>query len=224
MRPSGEACTPAAQTIVPAAIVSSPTATPLASTVGDDARSRTSTPSVCSARRADVAQRSAVGREDGRPAFEQDDPGGVRRDAIELVAQRLAGDLGNRAGHLDPGRPAADHHEGEQIALAAGIGLGLGALEGQQHPAADRHRVVERLQPGRERPTSRRGRSRRGSRRWPRRARRTAAARPLARITRRAAVSMAVTVPSTTRRLRWRRRIQRIGAAMSAGDRPAVAT
>jgi hypothetical protein len=71
----------------------------------------------------------------------------VRRvDAAELAHQRVARNLGQRAGQLHAGGPAAHHRErepGRALGLAA---RGLGMLEREQDAAAQRHRVVERLQ------------------------------------------------------------------------------
>ena len=65
--------------------------------------------------------------------------------------ERVAPDLGHRAGHLDAGRAAADDDEGQPGVPADRVGLALGALERQQHAAADLQRVLEALEPGRER-------------------------------------------------------------------------
>jgi hypothetical protein len=62
------------------------------------------------------------------------------------AGERLAGDLGDRAGHLDARRTAADHHEGQVLPLAIARWLALGPLEGHEDAAPDRHGVVERLQ------------------------------------------------------------------------------
>ena len=68
----------------------------------------------------------------------------------EVARERLARDLGERAGQLDAGGTAADDHEGEQVALLGAVRLTLGGLEREEHPAADLERVLERLQPGRD--------------------------------------------------------------------------
>ena len=73
--------------------------------------------------------------------------GGV--DRLEVFRQRAAGDVGDRAGELDAGRPAADDGEAQRLVLAGQVGLALGVLEGQQHAAADLERVLDRLQAGR---------------------------------------------------------------------------
>jgi hypothetical protein len=72
---------------------------------------------------------------------------GTRRvDRLELVAQRLAGDLCKRSRELDAGRPAADDHEREQIALPPGVFLALGSLECDQDAPPDRNGILERFQ------------------------------------------------------------------------------
>jgi len=84
-----------------------------------------------------------------RAAFDEEDAGGLRVDPPEVVAQRLTGDLGERARQLDAGRPGADDHEGQQTALDGRVGFTLRRLEREQHPAAHHQRVVERLESGR---------------------------------------------------------------------------
>ncbi len=85
-------------------------------------------------------------RQQALARFDQDDARAMRRDAAEVARHRSAGELGDRAGHFDPGRTAADDDEGQQRLAALGVGLGLGALERQQHLAADRERVLDRLE------------------------------------------------------------------------------
>jgi len=58
----------------------------------------------------------------------------------------VAGDLGDRACHLDAGRARPDDHEGE-LARTLGHVLGeLRALKGQKNAAADAGRVLDALQ------------------------------------------------------------------------------
>ena len=170
------------------------------------------------------AQRFGKIRQHGRAAFEQDDLRGTGIEVAEVLRQRVARDLGERAGHLDAGRTAADDDERQLRGAARGIRLTLGALEREQHAAADLERVFERLQPGRVRPpvvvAEVRVRRAGGDDQVvvgesPRR-------RPGARRVR--AGSMRFTSPSSTSTLRWRRRIHRIGDAMSPGDSAAIAT
>lgn len=64
----------------------------------------------------------------------------------ELIAQRVPRDLGQGAGQFHAGRAATDHGETQPRRFARGIGLGLGALEGEQQLAAQRDGIVQRLQ------------------------------------------------------------------------------
>ena len=100
-----------------------------------------------------------------RRGLDQDDAGAARIDGAEVGGKRALRKLGDGAGHLDAGRAAADHHEGQQPSPLLGVGLGLGALEGEQDAAAQIGGVVDRLQTRRERAPSRRGRNRRAARR-----------------------------------------------------------
>ena len=61
----------------------------------------------------------------------------------------MARDLRERAREFDARRATADDGEGEQRGAARGIGFGFGAFEGGEDAAADRERIVERLQAGR---------------------------------------------------------------------------
>ena len=117
-------------------------------------------------------------REDRRPAFEQEDPRRARIEMPEVACERLPRDLGERAGHLDAGRPAADHDEGQQRRPLRRIGLALRALERQQHAPPDLERILERLEARARRAATRRVRSTRGSPRWRRSGSRSRARRP----------------------------------------------
>ena len=105
-------------------------------------------------------------RQQPRPRFHQQNVGGARIDAAEVAGQREPGQLGDGAGDLDAGRPAADDDGGHQRLLLLGIGRGLGKLERHQQTRADRPGVVDRFSPGAYGPT-RRGRSRCRPSRWP---------------------------------------------------------
>ncbi len=72
-------------------------------------------------------------------------------DAAEVGLERGAHHLRDRAGHLDPGRPSPDQHEGEQLRVLAGILLGLGQLERVQDAVAHLERVGRGLESRRER-------------------------------------------------------------------------
>ena len=137
--------------------------------------------------------------------------------------QRLARELGDRAGELDAGRPAADDHEGQQRCALGRVGRALGLLERQQDAAADVDRVLDRLQARRERlplVVAEIGVARAGGDDQvvvgDRAARRAGP--------RGAAVSMPVTRPSSTVGVALARRMRADRLAMSAGDRAAVAT
>ena len=84
-------------------------------------------------------------------AFDEHDARRLGADVPEVLPQRLARDLGERAGQLDAGRSAADDHERQQAPLHGGVRLPLRRFERQQHPPPDLERIVERLQPGRAR-------------------------------------------------------------------------
>ncbi len=60
-------------------------------------------------------------------------------------------DLGQRAGELDARRPAADDDEGEPGAARIGVELTFGMLERGEDAAAHRGRVLDGLEPGRDR-------------------------------------------------------------------------
>ena len=70
----------------------------------------------------------------------------LRVDGAELVPERLARDLSQRAGKFYACGPAANDHEGEQLAASRGVFRSLGALEGYQDTAPDPDGVLERLE------------------------------------------------------------------------------
>ena len=173
-----------------------------------------------SARRAE--SRSAggkVGRIDG-PAFDQDDARGRGVDGVELRLAAPARAISASApASLDAGRAAADHHEGEQRRWRAGSA----SRSARSKASSTRRRIASAsssvLSPGARAAQSswpkyecvapvatikvvvgeRRRRRRAGPRAWP-------------------TVDALDRRPSSTRRLRCLRRIQRIGDAMSPGD------
>ncbi len=60
------------------------------------------------------------------------------------------GELGDLARHLDPGRPGAHDHEGQQVVdVVAARRAQLGQLEGAEDPAPELERVVDALHAGR---------------------------------------------------------------------------
>ena len=65
---------------------------------------------------------------------------------LKVSGEGSVGEIGDGAGHLDASRAAADDDEGQQRALALGIGLQLGGLEGEQDLAPNGRRVGEPLE------------------------------------------------------------------------------
>jgi hypothetical protein len=61
-------------------------------------------------------------------------------------------DLGQRTGHLDAGRAATDHDEGELPGASRRIGFTLRTLERKQHASANLESIFERLESRRYRP------------------------------------------------------------------------
>ena len=134
----------------------------------------------------------------------------------------MPGNLGQRPRQLDAGRPAADHHERQQPALRGPIRLAFGLLEGEQDPAPYIERILQGLQPRRER--SPRLVTEIGMRRSGRHDYIVVRDFPVGELD---DLPGSVDRPSSashTSTFRWRRRIQRIGDAMSPGESPAVAT
>ena len=96
-----------------------------------------------------LRERGHEAAEDAVGAFQQHDAGLRRVDASELLRQRVVRDFGHRAGHLDTGRPGADHDEGHPWFALCGARAALGVLESADHARSDRERIGERLQPRR---------------------------------------------------------------------------
>ena len=127
------------------------------------APSRTSTPSCSSDRFAPPPTATGANGGSRRGPASTSTMRALRGSMVRKSAgERALGELGDGAGHLDAGRAAADDDEGQQARALGGVGLGLGALEGEQDAAAQLGRVVDRLQARARRPPSRRGRNRRG--------------------------------------------------------------
>lgn len=110
--------------------------------------SRTSTPSLSTASLAARRQRLRRTREHARSAFYEDNACGSGIDVAEIDRKRLACELCNGAGHLDPGRPAANDHKAQQAPPLPFIIAGLGALEGEQNAPPDVGRIVDLLEAG----------------------------------------------------------------------------
>ena len=86
------------------------------------------------------------GGEELGAGLDQDDPRVSRVDVAKITRQREAGDLGDRARHLDPGRSAADDDEGHQRFAPGRIWLALRLFERRQDAAADVERILQGLQ------------------------------------------------------------------------------
>ncbi len=71
-------------------------------------------------------------------------------DLAEVVAQRVVGDLAQRAGQLRASGPAADDHERHPRAQLFRIRFAFGGFKRQKNPAAHRRGVVHGFQAGRE--------------------------------------------------------------------------
>ena len=89
-----------------------------------------------------------VGRERGehaRPGLHQQDPPRLGVHRAEVARQRVAGELGDLARHLDAGRPGADDREGQPLRALHRVGLELGRLERREDLPAHLDRVLQRL-------------------------------------------------------------------------------
>ena len=167
-------------------------------------------------------ERWIEGREEPRPGLHQNNTRQPRVDRSEIRSKRPPRQLGDSAGHLDPGRPAADDHEIQQTPLLGGIRFRLRALERQQNPAPQVGRVVDRLEP-------RRGKLPMAIAKIRVLApvaimRRSKGIRRPSAMTSRLSTSTPETLARVTVAFLCPRRMPRIGDAMSAGERPAVAT
>ena len=143
---SGEPWTPAAQRTVRAAMSPASVSTPSASIAVTRVPVRTSTPrrfELLAGRRREVL---GVAGQDPGAGLEEDHPRPGRVEPVELAGQVVAGDLGEGPGQLDAGRPAADDDERGPLATPPRVGLALGRLVGEEDPPADRRRVLDRLQ------------------------------------------------------------------------------
>ena len=91
-------------------------------------------------------QRLRKCREQIRSAFEQQDAGGRRLNAPEIIPQRLSRDLGQRARQFDAGRASSDDHKCQKATLFDSVRLALGGLERQKHAPPHLERVIEGLE------------------------------------------------------------------------------
>ncbi len=89
--------------------------------------------------------------QDAIERLDQQDDRLLRADGTEVPAQRVVGDLADRSGQLDPGRATTDDDEGHPFRAAHRVRLALRGLEGDEDPAADLDRVIDRLETRRER-------------------------------------------------------------------------
>ena len=60
----------------------------------------------------------------------------------EVAPQRVAGELGNGAGHLHTGRPTAHDHDRKERGTAVWLRAALGILERFQQPPSDGARMA----------------------------------------------------------------------------------
>ena len=128
--PSGEPATPAAQITVCAASRWLVVAAPSRDLVGRRRRHRSPSPSSrcarrrrgASAARARAPTASARRRRGCAAALDQDHAADASNRCGGTRRQRVLGDLGHRAGHLDAGRAAADDDEGEPGVARGGVG------------------------------------------------------------------------------------------------------
>ena len=120
---AGEAATPAAHSTVRAsqALLAHRDAVGVAG--GDQVSRRTSTPRRSSARLRDGREVLGEGRAAGAARPRPGAPGRARGSMWrKSAAMRLARELGDRAGELDPGRAAADDDEGQQRCALGRVG------------------------------------------------------------------------------------------------------
>ncbi len=66
-----------------------------------------------------------------------------RIDVPEVARERMQGEFGDRAGHLDAGRPAADHDDRHQPVALGLVRGAVGAFERGQQFGADEARIFE---------------------------------------------------------------------------------
>ena len=69
-------------------------------------------------------------REQVRASLAEHDPGPRGLDPAEVAGQRRMGKFRDGACHFDPGRPATDHHEGQELADLVRVRSALGPFEG----------------------------------------------------------------------------------------------
>ena len=105
-------------------------------------------------------QRLREARQDAVGSLDEQNARRSGVDRTEVARQRVAGELGDLPGHLDPGRPGADDDERQPVSPFVGVALDLGRLERAQDAVrGSRARRRTTSAPGRA-PATRRGRSR----------------------------------------------------------------
>ena len=153
MAARGDACTPAAQMTMCAAIRSVPslvcTSTPCTSMPVTREPIRSSTPSFSSASRGAGREVVAEGRERFLAPVHQQDAHRGRIEGPEVVAETAHRELSDLPGDLDAGRSGADHDDREPVLALGRVARGLGHFERAEDPAAELERVVEGLHPRR---------------------------------------------------------------------------
>ena len=138
------------------------------------------------------------------------------------MAQRDVGQLGDGPRHLHARRAGADHHEGEEAPSRLGVAGLLGVLEGLQDAAADAGGVVDILEARRD--LSHSVMAEIGVPRAGGQHQHVIGDLAIFHFHDTALRSTPVTRPRITRTFEALRRIERMGWAICAGDRPAVAT
>ncbi len=169
-----------------------------------------------------------------RAAFEEANASAARIDGAEIVGEGVPADLGEGSGEFDSGGSGADDHEVQRIAGFTGRGAAFREFEGEQNSAADFERVLDGLEAGRESlpfVVAEVGVAGAGGDD-------EVVVRDLLNFVLRSVFSFSLHAVWTTRRSRskpvtsamststflWPLRIERIGAAISPGESPAVAT
>ena len=85
-------------------------------------------------------------RQHRRSGLDQTNARGAWIDVAELRAQRVSGDVGERARELHPGRAPTDDREVQPCVAQRGVRRRLGVLECGEHPVADLECILEGLQ------------------------------------------------------------------------------
>jgi hypothetical protein len=145
---SPDACTPAAHSTVVAGIRRPLATTPPASICSTPRRGQDLDPELLEI--AGGAPRELLGElaEQPRASLHEDHARARRIDAAKVPAEHGVAQVGDRAGELDPGRPAADDDEGQVRGAARLVELVLCELERAEDPAPHLGGLLEGLEPG----------------------------------------------------------------------------